>query len=135
MTVVRWILGRLILLIDALTSPRGIKRPANEQEALDQQTRSLSLYQYKACPFCVKVRRFMKSSSLQIETRDAKDPVTGTELQEQGGQLKVPCLKIVKTDGTTSWLYESREIINYLSQRFVTPDVPDDDSPCEATSS
>lgn len=136
MAVVRWILGRLILLIDALTSPRGIKRPPPEQAIVDDQTKTLALYQFKACPFCVKVRRVMKRHSIKVETRDAKgDPVFRAELLEQGGKLKVPCLKIVEADGSAVWLYESNDIISYLEQRFVAAQIVDDDTPCEAHSS
>ncbi len=134
MSVVRWILGRLILLIDALTSPRGIKRPAEAQTRLNEQTSTLALYQYQACPFCVRVRRFIRRHSLLIETRDAKNAELGAELLAQGGELKVPCLKIITADGASRWLYESRDIIRYLEQQFVTPVVPHDDSSCESPS-
>ena len=40
------------------------------------------------------------------------------ELIEQGGQYMVPCLRIEKEDGTAQWLYESTDIIRYLTERF-----------------
>ncbi len=122
MAVIRWVLGRLILLVNALFSPRGVKRSAEQQEWIDQQTVALALYQYEACPFCVKVRRAFKRHSLKIETRDAKrNAEYRQELETKGGTLKVPCLQITETDGQVRWLYESSEIIRYLEQRFVTP--------------
>ncbi|AKH20069.1 glutaredoxin family protein [Sedimenticola thiotaurini] len=122
MAIVRWILGRLILLIDWLTTPGGVKRPPEQQAALNQQTAHLSLYQFQACPFCVKVRRFLKRNSLQIETRDAKrDPQYRNELLSGGGEIKVPCLRIDNDQGDTQWLYESDEIISYLEQRYLKP--------------
>lgn len=122
MFVVRWLLGRVILLVDWLSSPRGVKREPGEQAALNRETAALALYQFKACPFCVKVRRAMKRHSLQIETRDAKNNVDyREELLQQGGKVKVPCLKIQDAQGQTQWLYESSDIIAYLEQRFVTP--------------
>lgn len=121
MVLVRWILGRIILVIDFLTSPRGVTRPADEQARLDQETAQLTLYQFQACPFCVKVRRFLKRHSLRIETRDAKrNPTHRAVLQDQGGQIKVPCLRIRHDAGQVDWLYESSEIIQYLEQRFLT---------------
>jgi glutaredoxin len=115
MAIIRWVLGRIILLLDFLTRPRGIKRPPEQQAVLDQQTARLSLYQYAACPFCVKVRRAMRRRSLRIETRDAKRQADyRRELQEQGGQLKVPCLRIESDNGDVQWMYESSDIVRYL---------------------
>lgn len=116
MAVVRWILGRLILTLNWLFTPRGIKRSAEDQSAVDAKTANLSLYQYEACPFCVKVRRAMKRNSLKVEIRDAKRNETyKSELLEKGGKLKVPCLRI-EENGEARWMYESSEIINFLEQ-------------------
>ena len=120
MFLVRWILGRLILLLDWVFSPRGIKRTPDAQAVMDKQTAALALYQFQACPFCVKVRRAMKRHSLTIETRDAKNnPEARQELQDMGGKLKVPCLRIEDEQGQVQWMYESNDIIAYLEQRFV----------------
>lgn len=123
MTFIRWILGRLILLMDALTRPRGIKRPLEAQAALDQQTAQLFLYQFNACPFCVKVRRFLRRHSLLIETRDARNDAEHREaLLAGGGEIKVPCLRIDDGQGGSQWLYESSEIIRYLEAHFLQPE-------------
>ena len=120
MFIIRWILGTLILSINWLTTPRGVKRDADTQATIDEQTGKLALYQYKACPFCVKVRREMKRQSLNIETHDAKRSETAKqELLAGGGLLKVPCLRIEDKRGQVQWMYESTDIIDYLSGRFV----------------
>lgn len=119
MIVIRWILGQIILLLNFVFSPKGIKRPAEQQAAVDAQTTQLSLYQYLACPFCVKVRRSMKRHSLNIETRDAKrSDQFREELVQGGGTLKVPCLRIEEEGGNVRWMYESSDIISYLEQSF-----------------
>ena len=120
MFLVRWLLGRLILLLDWVFSPRGVKRAPDAQAALDKETAKLALYQFQACPFCVKVRRAMKRHSLAIETRDAKNNAEAREeLQQQGGKVKVPCLRIEDAQGEVQWMYESSDIIAYLERRFV----------------
>lgn len=119
MRIIHWFLGTLILFFDWLTTPKGIKRDDDAQAAIEEQTKAITLYQYKACPFCVKVRRSMKRQSLPIETRDAKRCETAKEeLLAGGGKLKVPCLKIEDGEGQASWMYESKEIIGYLEERF-----------------
>lgn len=119
MVVVRAILGALILLLNWVFTPKGVKREASEQAAIDAQTAKLALYQYKACPFCVKVRRAMKRNGLTIETRDAKrSEQFKAELEQGGGQLKVPCLRIEEDSGEVRWMYESGDIIDYLEGRF-----------------
>ena len=121
MAIIRLILGKIILLFNWLFTPRGMARDASAQAAVDQQTESLKLYQYEACPFCVKVRRAMKRMSLNIETRDIKRVASAREeLLAGGGNLKVPCLRIEQEGGQVSWMYESGDIIDYLSGRFTT---------------
>ena len=119
MRIIRFILGKLILLFNWVLSPRTIARNPEAQAAIDKQTATLALYQYEACPFCVKVRRSMKRQGLNIETRDVKRSDSAREeLLAGGGDLKVPCLRIEKGPGEVDWMYESREIINYLQSRF-----------------
>ncbi len=118
MRIVRMILAPILLFLDWITTPRGVKRPADLQQQIDQQTAGLSLYQFKACPFCIKVRRTFKRHSLNVETRDAKhDEKVRQELLEQGGKIKVPCLRIEEA-GEVSWLYDSNAIVEYLQGRF-----------------
>lgn len=120
MQVIRWILGRIILFVNFATPPRGTKRSAEQQAKINAETKGLTLYQYQACPFCVKVRRAFKRHSLNIETRDAKrNEQFKQELVAGGGALKVPCLRIEK-NGETQWMYESAVIIEYLESRFAT---------------
>ena len=119
MVIVRWLVGRIILLLNFIFTPRGVKRPAEQQQIVDQQIVSLKLYQFAACPFCIKVRRQMKRLSLNIELRDAKaDQQHKTDLLEQGGKHKVPCLRIESGNGDVQWMYESSDINQYLIQQF-----------------
>jgi len=121
MAIIRWILGTLILTFNWITTPRGIKRRPEAQALIDEQTGKLALYQYKACPFCVKVRRAMKRQSLDIETRDVKRcDVAKEQLLAGGGNLKVPCLRIEDEQGGVNWMYESSDIISYLECRFTS---------------
>lgn len=115
----RIVLGPILLLWDGITSPTGIKRDPDAQEKVDEQTKKLTLYQYKTCPFCIKTRREMKRLSLTIEKRDAqKNEQNKKDLLEGGGQIKVPCLRIEEDGGTTTWMYDSEKIIQYLQSRF-----------------
>lgn len=117
MFVIRWLLGRIILLVNFLFSPKKRQRPLEEQQKIDSQTLSLALYQYQACPFCVKVRRTMRRNGLNIATIDAKQAIHQQKLIAEGGTLKVPCLRIEES-GNTRWMYESSDIIQYLEKRF-----------------
>jgi len=110
-----------MLLVDKVTTPRGMKRSDKAQELIDQQASNLTLYHFKTCPFCIKVNRHNKRLSLKIETRDAQhNAIHREELLQGGGKIKVPCLKIVDENGKDSWLYESNIIVQYLENRFAT---------------
>ena len=110
--------GRVLILIDWLFKPSVVKRNDEEQAKVDQETKILKLYQFYACPFCVKTRRAIKRLNLKVETRDAQsEGEFRKELELNGGKIKVPCLKI-EGAGEASWLYESNDIIKYLDERF-----------------
>ncbi len=114
-------LGRLIVLIDFLTRPRKLKRTQAEQQQVSSEIANLSLYQFYACPFCVKTRRAMHRLNLPISTRDASQGSEHRqELEQEGGKVKVPCLRI-EEGGETTWMYDSKAIIAYLDDRFGEP--------------
>lgn len=119
MGVIRWILSGIVHLVDRLFRPRFALRPAEDAAQLATQLRNLSIYQFVACPFCVKVRWGLRRLGLDIDLRDAKrNPTYREELQSKGGKVKVPCLRIAKDDGSVEWLYESSAILDYLGQQF-----------------
>ena len=110
-------LGRLIILIDWIFSPSRLKRTDDVQAEVNQKTTVLKLYQFYACPFCIKTRRAIKRLNLKIETRNAQSGEFREELQLMGGKVKVPCLKI-RCEDDVSWVYGSDTIIDYLEKRF-----------------
>ncbi|MBX8555957.1 glutaredoxin [Pseudomonas cichorii] len=111
-------LGQLVIVADFLTRPARKKRDPQAQAAVDQAARDLTLYQFHACPFCVKTRRTLRRLNVPVALRDAKNNENDRQtLLNEGGRIKVPCLRIQEGDKTT-WLYESKAIISYLDQRF-----------------
>ena len=119
MKLIRWLLGRIILTFDFLTRPKPILREKTKQFKLDAITSNYSMYQFHACPFCVKVRRQIRKHSLNIELRDAKNNGDfKEELVREGGLHKVPCLRIDHNEIETKWLYGSDNIINYLQSEL-----------------
>ncbi len=87
-------------------------------DSIADAAESYVLYQYESCPFCYRVRRFLEHNGLQIETRDIlRNPDARRALIEGGGRATVPCLRIER-NGSERWLYESLDIIDYLSRRL-----------------
>lgn len=112
-------LGPFLLLGNWLTRPKGIVRPAAEQQAVDARTRGLALYHYPTCPFCLKTRRTLRRLSLKVELRDAQhDAQHRAALLAGGGKTQVPCLLISDAQGKSTWLYESDAINAYLNSEF-----------------
>ena len=117
----RVILGPFMLLGEFVTRPKAMVRPAASQAEVEQQCSSIVLYQYKTCPFCIKVRQEMRRLALNVQQLDAQQPgANRDDLVRGGGKAKVPCLKITDPAGKTQWLYESGEIIKYLRRRFAS---------------
>ncbi|MYL24223.1 glutaredoxin family protein [Vreelandella massiliensis] len=116
---VRLVLAPVMLISEKLSTPQSVERTPEEQAEVDNACEKLALYQFRTCPFCIKVRKEMARLGLNIELRDAQlDPAHKKALQEGGGRVKVPCLKITHDDGHEEWMYESDDIIAYLHQRF-----------------
>jgi len=116
---VRIVLGPVMLLKEKLTRPQGITRTQASQTLVDQDCKNLALYQYKTCPFCMKVRHEMVRLSLNIQHIDAQPPGADRDtLSREGGLTKVPCLRITDTAGKSQWLYDSDKIVGYLQGRF-----------------
>ena len=119
MRLIRFIIGRIILLLDFLTRPSPIKRIREDQDSVDAAISGLSLYQFNACPFCVKVRRHMRRRSLNIKLKDAKGNIEiKNELIRKGGKYKVPCLRIESNTKEVIWLYSSDEICAFLDEKL-----------------
>lgn len=117
--VVRFVLGGIIVIADKLFQPRAPKYSPERQQAITQKAKTLALYQFASCPFCIKVRRNSKRLGIPLETRDIlKNDAWHNELVTGGGKRKVPCLRIEKEPGKIEWLYESSVINAYLTEQF-----------------
>lgn len=115
----RLVLTPVMLIGEKLTTPKAIVRSPAEQAEVDRAGKNLALYQFRSCPFCIKVRKEMARLGLNIETRDAQhDSEHRAALEAGGGRIKVPCLLIQHDDGQQEWLYESDAIKVWLQERF-----------------
>lgn len=110
-------LGTVIVFVDWVSRPKAMQRSPAEQTRAQAAMTGLSLYQFRACPFCIKTRRAIHALGVDIELRDINKDIKHREaLQQGGGQVKVPCLRIEDND-EVRWMYESNDIIAHLKQR------------------
>ncbi|WP_152207799.1 glutaredoxin family protein [Marinobacter changyiensis] len=115
----RLVLTPFMLLSEKLSTPKAASRNAADQARVDRACQKLALYQFSACPFCIKVRKEIARLGLNIETRDAQhDDQHRAALEAGGGRIKVPCLLIKDDAGQPEWLYESDAIKAWLQNRF-----------------
>jgi len=117
--LLRRLLMPFMLLYAALSKPKPISREAQAQAQVDEQCRALRLYHFSSCPFCIKVRKEIHRLALPIEMANVqRDADARAALEQGGGRVKVPCLRIEHEDGRVEWMYESSDINAYLRQRF-----------------
>ncbi len=84
----------------------------------NKNIKGLSLYQTNICPYCIATRRAIERLGINIEIRDTlRVQKNKHELISKGGKSQVPCLRI-EQDGSTRWMYESADIIQYLNQKY-----------------
>ena len=119
MELIRYVVGRILLLANFLTRPKPVLRGQVEQAKIDAAMSGMSLYQFRACPFCVKVRRHLRRRSLNIELRDARDNIEiKNELVREGGKHRVPRMRIETDAKNIRWLYESDDICAFLDSEL-----------------
>lgn len=117
--LLRLVLTPFMLLSEKLSTPKSISRSPAQQAEIDKATENLALYQFRACPFCIKVRKEIARLGLNIEQRDAQnDPKHREALLNGGGAVKVPCLLITNDQGEKQWMYESGDINAWLNRQF-----------------
>lgn len=98
---------------------KPVERTEEEQRAVDEETKGLSLYHFPSCPYCSRVRNVLKRLKLDIELKDIRRfPEYREELIKYGGRPTVPCLRIEEGDGKARWLYESPDINRFLEEKF-----------------
>jgi len=97
-----------------------VERTLQAQAEADRMAQDLALYHYSGCPFCGKVRRTIARLNVEITLHDInRDSDARKRLIAGGGKKTVPCLRIDAGE-TTTWLYESSAIIDYLEKQFAT---------------
>jgi glutathione S-transferase len=101
----------------------------------------LALYYYDGCPFCDRVRAALDDLGIRTVRRHAGeqaeaapdgsgpqptvelrhihlDPQARSELVEARDRPTVPVLRILDSDGSEDWMPESKDIVQYLYDRF-----------------
>jgi len=58
---------------------------------------------------------FLRGKDRDLELRSTSDREHAQALLQGGGKTQVPCLRIEQEDGSVEWMYESNDIISYLS--------------------
>jgi glutaredoxin len=78
-----------------------------------------TLYCRWGCGACISVRLAAWWNGITLQYRDTgMSEEYELELTNGGGKKQVPCLRIDEADGTSNWLYEAQDIIDYLKAQI-----------------
>lgn len=90
---------------------------SNAKETQSHNQPRLSLYHRSFCMFCSRVIGVINRLSLDIDDKNIwKDERALMELQQATGRSTVPVLRIESQDGSVTWMPESNDIVQYLSE-------------------
>ncbi|WP_144395087.1 glutaredoxin domain-containing protein [Pleionea sediminis] len=79
--------------------------------------KSFELFYFPSCPFCQLVLSELPNMKVEVILKNIMENTDfRNELMAGGGKTQVPCLKIID-NGNEQWLYESRDIVDYLGQQ------------------
>ena len=105
--------------LDSETGGFSERESPEAQKRVEERVSELALYYFESCPYCARVRDVIEKLGLEIELRDIRaSRAYRDELAHGGGRVTVPCLRIPDAGEGLRWLYESSEIIRYLTRRF-----------------
>lgn len=118
MKIIRFFLKNIILFVDFII-PVGNKNKLSDshKNIFQKMSSNWKLYEFKACPFCIKVKRYLRSRNISLILVDAKNKQNEKELINGGGKRKVPCLYYLDNQ-TPQWLYESSDIIEFIENKI-----------------
>lgn len=78
----------------------------------------LSLYHFRGCPYCNRVRVAIEDLGLDVEELDIRQqPEHGKDLQEAMGRGTVPVLR-TGSGNDSQWLPESADIVRHLYAEY-----------------
>ncbi len=81
--------------------------------------KSVELYGYPECPYCRRVLNAITVLQIDVPLRNTMtDDANNAALVAATGRETVPVLRIEMRDGTIRWLPESKDIVNFLTDRF-----------------
>jgi glutaredoxin len=102
--------------------------PSTMPEDTDtQQADDLALYMFPTCPYCRRVMSTLDALGVEVEYRNIRqNPEYREELIEARGRKTVPVLRIASSEAgePDEWMPESRDIEQYLADRFGDGEVP-----------
>jgi glutathione S-transferase len=80
---------------------------------------SFAVYISRFCGYCARVLQAIAALGAPVEVRDVtSQPELRRDIIEATGRRTVPVLRIVHADGREQWMFESRDIVRYLHERF-----------------
>ena len=89
------------------------KKEHTDNNILSKGEKMLELYYLETCPYCRKVLNYLDENKIKYTAKNIEVKENYDKLIELGKKSQVPFL----TDSETSvQMYESDEIINYLSK-------------------
>ena len=98
--------------------PPPIQRSQEAQERVNAAAARMRLFVMPGCLYCHRVLKVMKHLQLPIPVMLTSDESNAMELYNEGGSTQTPCLNYTNAKGQTIWLYESSDIIAYLTRQF-----------------
>ena len=73
----------------------------------------LELYSMDSCPYCVKVKDYLKAHNIEYTEHNVNDPEKAKQLLKLGGRAQVPFLADSEKN---IYLYDSDAIIKYVKE-------------------
>lgn len=118
MSFVRYFKGKTLSWAYQLLPVRPVVCSVERRNAMERDSRRMQLFFSHDCPASLATQRYCQRLGLRVVEKNVARVLSyRNELLNEGGQSRVPCLR-VEEEGEVKWLYSCDSIRRFLDQRF-----------------
>lgn len=111
-------IGQVVCQLSRMLLPRQIKRDKTLQGQIDKDAAGITFYDTSASLECCIIRRVIHKLNIKVQVRDVGRHYHYCVEVLEGGEGRLPCIRIETPREEAQWIYGRQAVQAYLEERF-----------------